>query len=502
MSGDNSANCRHAVKCVVPILIAALTAAVPFSRSVAQVTGLSERPENLSCRAVEYSQSGGIVDFEKVSESISGLKIVDLRFFPELPDAAVMLSNGGIVYRYERTADENGDRLFRQSGVMLDISDSVTRSFDGTSSAEMGLLGFAFDPDFESNGFAYVYYSAVGSTEGRKYEARLSRIQSSDGGVTFDPASEQVMLNLDHSVKNNHWGGSLQFDADGYLYITLGDASTPQNAQDLTVLHGSVLRLDVSGDFPYEIPPDNPFVGDDNVRPEIYAYGFRNPWRASFDRQTGEYWLGDVGHVSWEEVNQVEKGLNYGWPIVEGPDCYDSDDCSVDSFEPAKALLSHESETSAVIGGFVYRGTELSFLTGTYVFGDVTSGNIWGYTEPASGEAGKVLLGNAGSGVFSFAEDSDGELYVVGRHAIRKIVQPAEAPATALPAKLSETGCFDTDNLTAAVSGVIPYSVNSPLWSDGAEKQRWFALPDWYEQDTQIDLTETGDWVNEKPAPY
>lgn len=459
---------------------------------IAQETGLATRPTNLTCLAVESSISNDVISFEDIITSISGTKSIELRFMPEEPEIAALVSNSGVIYRYEKVEGTNG---FERSNIMLDIEDQVTREFNGTSSAEMGLLGFAFHPNFETNGYAYLYYSAVGTVGQSKYEARLARFQSMDGGVSFERNSEEVLLRLDHSARPNHWGGSILFDSKGYLYLTLGDASVSANSQDLTNVYGKVIRIDPDSDFPYGIPPDNPFVDVAEASPEIYAMGFRNPWRASFDKETGDYWVGDVGHVSWEEINLVEKGANYGWPVLEGPDCFNSDTCVDAGFVSAQALLSHEDETSAIIGGFVYRGTDIPELIGKYIFGDVTTGNIWVLSESVSTEGSTALLGNAGSGVFSFAEDVEGELYVVGRHAVRKIVKLQNEPDSLLPRKLSETGCFLADNPAEPAPGLIPYGVNSPLWSDGASKSRWIALPDWDKADTKIEVDENGDWT-------
>ena len=204
-------------------------------------------------------------------------------------------------------------------GTFLDLRDRVTRTFEGSEWNEMGLLGIVFHPDFANNGYVYVYYSAIGTAAGWPLEARLSRFTSHDGGLTADPNSEVVILKTDRDTQW-HWGGKLAFGDDGYLYASFGEAGRHRNAQDLTTLKGKMIRIDVDGGSPYGIPLDNPYASGGG-RPEIYASGLRNPWRWNFDRVTGEIWLGDVGLASYEEVDIIQKGGNYGWSIREGAHC-------------------------------------------------------------------------------------------------------------------------------------------------------------------------------------
>jgi glucose/arabinose dehydrogenase len=251
---------------------------------------------------------------------------------------------------------------------------------------------------------------------------RLSRFNAL--GDHADPASEKILLQINQPFQN-HNGGSLAFGPDGDLYVGVGDggsAGDPSGyGQRFDTLHGKILRLDVSGDA-YAIPPDNPFVGQD-ARGEIYAYGLRNPWRINFDQATGQLWVGDVGQNLWEEVNHVVSGGNYGWNRMEGFHCYEpADGCDTPGLSLPRAEYGHEFGC-AITGGFVYRGHDMPELTGWYIYGDYCSGRVWGVdTAGATGAA--IPLADTGRSITSFAQDKDGELYIVTfNNEIDKIVR-------------------------------------------------------------------------------
>ena len=286
-----------------------------------------------------------------------------------------------------------------QAPAFLDIAERV--DFGG----EMGLLGLAFHPRFVKNGRFFVNYT-----------------RKPDGATAV--AEFQVSPNPDRALRNerilmvipqpysNHNGGMLAFGPDGYLYIATGDGGAggdPGNrGQSPDTLLGKMLRIDVDRGDPYDIPLDNPFAGQPNGR-EIFALGFRNPWRFSFDRQTGRLWAADVGQNRWEEIDVVEAGHNYGWRVMEGAHCFQpSRGCVTAGLTLPVAEYRNESPHCAVTGGYVYRGTRLDFLRGTYVFGDYCSGRIMGLID---GQL-HVLLAS-GLRISSFGEDEDGELYVV-----------------------------------------------------------------------------------------
>ena len=291
-----------------------------------------------------------------------------------------------------------------EATTFLDIRRKVS-----TAGNEEGLLGLAFDPGFESNGHFYVYYSVADPR--RSVIARFT----ADAG----PESELVVMEIPQPFQN-HNGGQLAFGPEGMLYISLGDGGSggdPRgNGQDPSTLLGAILRIDVSGLGPhrgYEIPADNPFAGSTDAREEIWAYGLRNPWRFSFDRQNGDLWAGDVGQNSFEEVNLVRKGGNYGWNTLEGNHCF-SPRTGCDASGTLPPVIEYGANKGcSVIGGFVYRGKEIPALNGTYLYGDYCSGEIRGFRFQNNEATGDKLLIDSGLNITSFGEDRNGELYVV-----------------------------------------------------------------------------------------
>ncbi len=297
-------------------------------------------------------------------------------------------------------ADGNNPRTF------LDISERV-----GSSSSEQGLLGLAFDPEFASNGRLFVYYT---DRDGNTVIARFAANAERDAA---DPASEVILLTAAQPAAN-HNGGILAFGPDGYLYAGLGDGGAANdrfgNGQNLGTILGTVIRIDVSGDGALA-PADNPFVGQEGARPEIWAYGLRNPWRFSFDRLTGDLWIADVGQNQWEEVNVQPVGSrggeNYGWPIMEGTHCFQADACQQDGLVLPVAEYEHALGCS-VTGGYVYRGAAQQALQGIYFYGDYCSGRIWGLAQ-VEGRWQNAELLSSGAQISSFGETEDGEVLVV-----------------------------------------------------------------------------------------
>jgi glucose/arabinose dehydrogenase len=298
----------------------------------------------------------------------------------------------------------------------LDITDRVNN--DGS---EQGLLSMAFDPAFAENGRFYVGYTGYGGSTGMTNEVARFQI-SADDPDRADPASELTLLEIEDPYWN-HNGGLVLLGPDGYLYVGLGDGGSggdpENNAQNPATLLGSILRLDVSegtdaGDPPYAIPEDNPFVDDPAARPETWAYGLRNPWRFSFDRETGDLWIADVGQGDWEEVNfqaaDSSGGENYGWSTMEGNHCFRSDGCETAGLVRPIAEYDH-SQGSSVTGGYVYRGESAPDLQGVYLYADYGSGYLWGLYR-GNGEV--VVAGPLETGltISSFAEDASGEVYL------------------------------------------------------------------------------------------
>ncbi len=330
---------------------------------------------------------------------------------------------------YLTNAGDGSNRLFvvEQSGKIwilqdgtrletpfLDVSDRISREALGGDYTERGLLGLAFPPDYAQTGAFYINYTDLnGNTVVARYHV------SADDPNAADPASEAQMLTVEQPYPN-HNGGQLAFGPDGYLYIGLGDGGSQGdpngNGQNTGVLLAKILRLDVSGDDGYAIPPTNPFANDAVARPEVWAYGLRNPWRFSFDRQTGDLYIADVGQNTWEEVNfqpaDSAGGENYGWNIYEGNHAYAGGNPPPNLTLPF-AEYSHDTGGCSVTGGYVYRGSGLPDLQGYYFFGDWCSGNLWASQKDASGTWQTNLVLQTGREISSFGEDEAGELYLL-----------------------------------------------------------------------------------------
>ena len=295
--------------------------------------------------------------------------------------------------------------------VFLDIRDRVDDSEN-----EEGLLGLAFDPHYESNGYFYVHYTA--SSPARSIISRFS--VTVDDQQKADIESELVILQINQPY-DNHNGGHIAFGPDGYLYIGLGDGGNggdPQdNGQNNETLLGTILRIDVSDSSEqkkYGIPPDNPFAGLKYEKNEIWAYGLRNPWRFSFDEETGLLWVGDVGQNKFEEIDIVEKGGNYGWNVLEGFHCYSVSTSSCDSEEFEAPIVEYDrDEGCSVTGGYVYRGSIFNFLYGSYIYGDFCSGLIWALNYDGTKIVDVTILVDSDLIISSFGEDEEGELYIL-----------------------------------------------------------------------------------------
>ncbi len=338
---------------------------------------------------------------------------------PQAPTRWIVGDRSGLIYRYETGTP------FRRLGLFADLRDRVTTQFASMDYGELGLLDAAFHPHFADNGVILIYYTAKGTMACCPVDARLSKFKSRDGGQTLDLTSEEVLLQVPHTTRY-HKGGAIRFGKDGQLYIGLGDGGIPSSAQDLSDLRGKMLRIDVSNDDQsYTSPPDNPFVSIPGARPEIYALGFRNPWRWSFNSDTDEIWLADVGQDRWEEIDVVRKGGNYGWPTREGAHCVAGTSCTTPGLADPVYEYDHSAGGAAIIGGFLYRGSAIPFLRGHYVFADGPSGRLFGLFAGPDGElSAKLLAVSNGQYVTSFAEDSTGEIYALSSLRVFKLALP------------------------------------------------------------------------------
>ncbi len=376
------------------------------------------------------------------------------------------LKQTGQVVRFDN--DPAASTLFE----FIDISDRV--DYGG----EKGLLGMAFHPDYASNGFVYLSYTA---SSGGSLESRVSRFTLDAVTRTLDPGSELILLRVDQPY-SNHNGGQIAFGPDGLLYIGLGDGGSAGdplgNGQNPATLLGAMLRIDVgAGLGGYTIPAANPFASGGGA-PEVYAYGLRNPWRWSFDRQTGDLWVGDVGQNAYEEVDIISNGGNYGWNLMEGNHCYPaSANCDSAGLVLPVAEYDHTQGIS-VTGGYVYRGASLPLLIGRYLYSDYGSGTIWGLQADGSGGYGVEELLDTDLNIVSFAQDQLGELYVLHLGgSIHKLMPESTDGSVSVPATLSSWGCFQSTDTEKFSDSVIPYNINALLWTDFAAKERFMAIP-------------------------
>ena len=362
--------------------------------------------------------------------------------------------------------------------TFLDLREVVTRADN-----ELGLLGLAFHPSYRTNGQFFVFYSH------KEHASVLSRFTVSRSDPDrADRSSEEVLLRIPKRYPV-HNGGSIEFGPDGFLYAGVGDGGAARdahgNGQSLETLKGKVLRLDVNRRDPgrkYAIPKDNPFVArGPKVRGEIWAYGLRNPWRLSFDPRTGTCWCGDVGESDFEEINVITKGGNYGWSLREGrhPFGRGGSPPRPDLIDPIWEYP--HTEGRAVTGGVVYRGKRLPKLEGAYLFADYIIGNIWAlWYDGKKVTKHAKLSGREQHGITSFGYDSSGEAYFTAFDG--KVYRLREASwakdlEKPFPAKLSQTALFTDLKRMTPTPGLIPYSINVPLWSDHADKERFIVLP-------------------------
>jgi glucose/arabinose dehydrogenase len=457
------------------------------------VFGLDSRPANSSCVAPERDTGDSGPAILAVTDAFPAAPAFSaptkLLQAPGDGSRWFVLEKGGRIRTFT-TANPGAVSTY------LDFSSKVNTRSEG------GMLGMAFHPDFPAVREVYVSYTG---NPGGTMVSRISRVILDNATAPVN-TTEQILLSITQPA-DNHNGGDIAFGDDGYLYIGIGDgggSGDPNNhAQNLGRLLGKMLRIDVLGvDFPspaYHIPPDNPHAGNprcgpgdnDEPCPEIYAWGLRNPWRWSFDEPTGNLWAGDVGQGNWEEVDLIERGGNYGWRCREGAHNFNTAGCPGGLIDPV-AEYSHSGGDASITGGYVYRGSAIPSLAGRYVFGDFNSGRIRALTGDSNGGYTSQVVLDTPYPISAFGLDQDGELYFTdysgGR--IRKLVLESGSGGAGVPDNLADTGCVNPANPRNLASGVIPYDLNAPFWSDGAMKSRGMALPN----GARITLGAGGDW--------
>jgi uncharacterized repeat protein (TIGR03806 family) len=456
-------------------------AVIRVARPVGQsATPFGQRPPNPTCQAFERPPSSASLRLEQEHVGMNLSLPVAMVQRPGDASTWYVVELAGRIRRFD------ADPASTITSTVLDIRSRVV------SGNELGMLAMAFHPEFDVNGYAYVYYTS--GTSGNP-TSRLSRFQSTDGGLTFNPSSETILMSVPQPA-SNHNGGNVVFGPDGYLYWSLGDGGSANdpwnNAQNTSNVLGSMLRIDVDGGAPYAIPPDNPFAGGGGA-PEIFAWGLRNPYRFTFDRVAGDLWAGDVGQDAREEIDIVELGKNYGWKVMEGTRCANGPGCFSTAFTPPVYEYSHTGGSKSVIGGYVYRGGSMPDLDGTYVYADFYDGAVFGlFLDPAAGTWSSSLLATAaGLQISSFAEDQAGELYLLDYSGRIYAIRDNNPGGSTVPLWLSQTGCFDPADPYEPLDALIPYQPRQELWSDGLDKARWMALPD----GGSVTIGADGDWT-------
>ena len=380
-----------------------------------------------------------------------------------------------------------------QPDLFIDFREALPQLTPHPHAAGLGsVYGLVFPADFPANPICYICYTlkAAGKRPNEPLEdgTRLSRFRVLDpsGVPRVDVESEEVLLTW---PAGGHNGGCLKFGPDGYLYVSAGDAASPnppdprRAGQDLTNVLSSIMRIDVSRagkDRPYAIPSDNPFLGQKNVRPEIWAYGFRNPWRMNFDPFTGDLFVGDVGWEAYEMVHRVVSAGNYGWSIKEGPQVVLPETPRGPTPILPAAIAYPHSVGASVTGGYVYRGKRFPELRGAYIYGDYETRRIWAARFDGDKLASNVDLVPPSVRIVSFGEDSAGEILMLDfdEGALYRFERNhGVSTQTSFPRLLSETGLFADTARHELESGVLPFSVNVSRWEDGTFAERFVAIP-------------------------
>lgn len=460
---------------------AASAPAIATTPSLPPASGLDVRPDNKTCVAGDRPSSTVTLAIERAFPNLANFtNPVLLLQAPRNAATWYVVEQAGRVRAFDNQESTTATRVF------IDIASRVR------SGGEMGLLGMAFHPNYPTDPRVFLSYTHDSGT----LVSRVSEFRTRDGGMTLDPSSELILLTAAQPA-TNHNGGYIGFGPDGHLHIGLGDGGsggdpwgTIGNGQNLLTTLGKMLRIDINGTtgaVPYRIPSGNPYAGNPPCNtgsgtqscPEILAYGFRNPWRWSFDRASGELWVGDVGQSALEEIDRVIVGGNYGWRCFEGTQTYNSN-CGPNAASSLPPIAEYgRTAGQSVTGGFVYRGTAIPALAGRYVFGDFVTGRVWHIpsdTRPTVDVTAAPALAT-GLSIASFGEGTDGELYLVNYVGTLHRLRPGAGSGATVPTKLSDTGCVQQNDPARPATGLVPFAPNAPFWSDGATKERYLGLP-------------------------
>ncbi len=435
--------------------------------------GLDTRPANPTCLAPARPAGGAAVQLTRAFTNVPLTRPMVIAQLPNDRTRFFAAERAGQIVSFPATNPT-------AKTVVATLPGPVNTAGEG------GFLGMAFHPNFAANGHVYISYTPQGGATGM--QSTIIRMTSPDNGLTF--GNPVTLITPFDQPANNHDGGDLHFGPDGYLYATFGDGGGANNqfghGQEKTTFFSKLLRIDVNASTPstpnYGIPDGNPWKAGGG-EPAAYAYGFRNPFRFAVDSVSGDVWVADVGQGRFEEIDRIVPGGNYGWSTREGAHCFPASVTSCNTAGLIDPVYEYgRSEGIAIIGGFVYRGTKLPGLIGKYIFGDYGSGTISALTLGADGKYFAEPLNPAGpfNAWTGFAEGGDRELYVMDSTSRVYAIEPdlTAPPPTTFPEKLSQTGCVVPTDPKKPVAAMIPFGVNSALWSDGAEKDRYFAVPD------------------------
>lgn len=407
---------------------------------------------------------------EHVFPALKFTNCLDLIAMPG-SDRLFVVEQAGKIFSFPNKSD------VREADLAIDVAKAIP----GVEQ----VYALAFHPEFKRNRYCYVCYIKAANLADGTHVARFT--VSDTDPPTIDAASEQTIITW---LSGGHNGCCLKFGPDGCLYISTGDGSGPnppdslRAGQDVSNLLSAILRIDVDKTDEgknYRIPPDNPFVGMEGARGEIWAYGFRNPWRMSFDKKTGDLWVGDVGWELWELLDRVERGGNYGWSVMEGRQSTNPEWPRGPTPILPPTIDHPHSESSSITDGLTYYGKRLKELNGTHIYSDYDTGKFWGFRFDKGRVVGLREISDTTHRVVGFGEDANGEFFFLDHPAgtIHTLVpNPQRDQNIAFPRKLSETGLFASVVEQTPAAGVLPYSINAEPWSDFAVAERLVAVPD------------------------
>ncbi|MEQ1825494.1 MAG: PQQ-dependent sugar dehydrogenase [Pirellula sp.] len=458
------------------VLFASFVVLIAFQSVASSVdaestTGLSKRKPWTTSRIVGSPEPPLPFTTEQIFTNLKFNRCLDIVKMPG-SNRLFVVEQSGKIYSFENRPD------VAEANLAMDFAKEIPGVRE--------TYAIAFHPRFSENRYCYVCYIKAANQPDGTHIARFRVTDSSP--PTLDLASETTILTW---LSGGHNGCSLQFGPDGFLYISTGDGSGPnppdilKSGQDISELLASILRIDVEHTEPgknYRIPSDNPFVQRPGARGEIWSYGLRNPWRMSFDAKTGDLWVGDVGWELWESLIRVDRGGNYGWSVMEARQPTNPEWTRGPTPILTPTIAHPHSESSSITDGLTYYGTRLKALYGHHIYGDYDTGKIWSFRFENGTITEHREIADTTHRIVGFGTDQDDELILLDHIAgtLHRLSPNAAARReSAFPTRLSQSGLFEpiTTHSLHAAEGVIPFAINSELWSDHATAERWIAIP-------------------------